>query len=125
MQAGIRRRNARSALEQAIDQKIEEQHQFVAWWKGSVGKPGPKKDVPGTRYISFVEAENLTGMKQQRVSDLGKRLGQPDKYRLNCSAPAPASARKSARCRRPMRGDELPRRVNRHRAARTRCRSLA
>jgi hypothetical protein len=36
---------------------------------------------PGTRFLKLSEAEKLTGMKQQRVSDLGKRLGQPDKYR--------------------------------------------
>ena len=70
------------ALEQAIDAKIEEQTKFVAWWKAAVGEPGPKKNISGTRYISFREAEKLTGMPQPRVSDLGKRLGKLDDYRI-------------------------------------------
>lgn len=70
------------ALERAVDIKIGEQRKFISWWKATVGSPGPKKDVPGTRYISFREAEDLTGMKQQRVSDLDARLKKTDDYRL-------------------------------------------
>lgn len=72
------------ALETAIDAKIDEQHKFVGWWEGVVGANrgagrGKKNRVPGS--FSLDDAEHLTGMRQQRVSDLGKRLTKPDKYR--------------------------------------------
>jgi hypothetical protein len=69
-------------LEKAVDAKIDEQRKFVAWWNGAVRSKGERGNLksPGTRL--FVEdAEDVTGMKQQRVSDLGKRLAKPDKYR--------------------------------------------
>lgn len=75
------------ALEEAVDVKIDEQRKFVAWWRAtvSVGHGGDRKlkdQGPGTRTLmSAVEAEDLTGMAKQRVSDLGVRLGKPDKYR--------------------------------------------
>jgi phage N-6-adenine-methyltransferase len=70
----------------AIDAKIEEQHKFVAWWTANVspghgGNRKSKDQVPGTRYLKFQEAEALTGMAQQRVSDLGRWLKKLDKYR--------------------------------------------
>jgi len=71
-------------LEEAVDAKIGEQRQFVAWWNGAVsqGHGGDRKEqVSGARYLPFREAERLTGMKQPRVSDLGKRLSRPEKYR--------------------------------------------
>lgn len=74
-------------LEEAVDAKIAEQRKFIAWWEGVVGgNPegrGRRKEIPGTRYLSFRDAEELTGMKQQRVSDLGKKLVLGDKYRLH------------------------------------------
>jgi phage N-6-adenine-methyltransferase len=73
------------ALEEAVDLKIEEQRKFVAWWKASVSTGhGGDRQVPSTRHLSFRDAEDITGMKHQRVSDLGKKLQQPgDKYRLH------------------------------------------
>ena len=72
-------------LEEAVDLKIEEQRKFVVWWNSAVGgNPdgrGRRKEIPGTRYLSFRDAEELTGMKQQRVSALGKKLKTGDKYR--------------------------------------------
>jgi phage N-6-adenine-methyltransferase len=68
------------ALEDAVDAKIEEQCKFVAWWNGAVGGRGGYKK-PRSRFLALTDAEDLTGMKQQRVSDLGRRLRQPDKYR--------------------------------------------
>jgi phage N-6-adenine-methyltransferase len=72
------------ALEAAIDAKIAEQHQFVAWWKVSVPDKGgrPAQTSPRTRTsLSASEAEDITGMSKQRVSDLATRLTKPDKYR--------------------------------------------
>src|SRR5258708_35793246 len=52
--------------------KIEEQRKFVAWWDGAVErKGGDEKRKPRTR-LSVIDAQDLTGMKQQRVSDLGQ-----------------------------------------------------
>jgi hypothetical protein len=71
---GSRPRSCRhAALEAAIDAKIEEQHKFVAWWKGNVAYGGGSKNRDRGSY-SLADAEELTGMAQQRVSDLGKRL---------------------------------------------------
>ena len=69
-------------LEEAVDAKIEEQRKFVVWWKANI-QPAirPTKKSPGTRLLSVADAEQLTGMRQQRVSDLGQRLRQADKYR--------------------------------------------
>jgi phage N-6-adenine-methyltransferase len=71
-------------LEAAVDFKIEEQRKFYAWWQGAVRGAGqPEKNRPRTRPIlSRDDAENLTGMKHQRVSDLGKKLASGDRYRL-------------------------------------------
>lgn len=71
------------ALEDAVDQKIAEQKMFLAWWQGNVARAGqPKKNSPRTRLILCDEAEKLTGLKHQRVSDLGKKLKKEDKYRI-------------------------------------------
>lgn len=65
-----------------VDAKIEEQQKFVAWWQGnvSIGESRRANRVPGSLKLS--EAERLTGMKQQRVSDLGKCLTDLVKFRL-------------------------------------------
>lgn len=71
------------ALEKAIDAKIDEQRQFVAWWKVSVTGQGTRTDLNRDRgkSLSMREAERLTGMVQQRVSDLSKALGRLHEYR--------------------------------------------
>jgi len=72
------------ALEAAIDAKIEEQQKFVAWWKGHVTDKGgrPSKNRAGiSAQFSERDAERQTGMKHQRVSDLGKWLRKPKQYR--------------------------------------------
>jgi phage N-6-adenine-methyltransferase len=68
------------ALEKAVDAKIDEQRKFITWWDASVRGKGKKANNRDSGYF-VAEAESLTGMKQQRVSDLKKRLVQPDKYR--------------------------------------------
>ena len=72
------------ALEQAVDAKIAEQTQFIAWWYANVTVNhggNRQKQVSGTRYLSYREAERLTGMKQPRVSELRSWLQHPDEYR--------------------------------------------
>jgi phage N-6-adenine-methyltransferase len=70
------------ALEKAVDDKIEEQRKFVAWWDVSVRTDGrPTKNGPRSRTVSVTDATELTGIAKQRVSDLKKRLAQPDRYR--------------------------------------------
>jgi phage N-6-adenine-methyltransferase len=71
-------------LEEAVDYKIEEQRKFVAWWGATVQRAGGDRQSqhsPRTRLMLCSEAERLTGMRQQRVSDMGKRLQSPDQYR--------------------------------------------
>jgi hypothetical protein len=68
------------ALEEAVDLKIEEQRKFYAWWQNTIRSQGEarKKENRGPGFLSVADAEGLTGMKQQRVSDLGKWLNRPD-----------------------------------------------
>jgi hypothetical protein len=73
-------------LEEAVDIKIAEQVQFVAWWDAnvSVNYGGNRaKQVSGSGYLPYREAERLTGMKQPRVSELNARLQHPEQYRLH------------------------------------------
>lgn len=71
-------------LEEAVDLKIEEQQKFVVWWKVNVQGQGEvhKKEGRDPGLLVRADAEDLTGMKHQRVSDLRGRLAQPDDYRL-------------------------------------------
>jgi DNA N-6-adenine-methyltransferase (Dam) len=72
------------ALEEAVDLKIEEQRRFVVWWGAMVRRPGgdrQAKHSPGSRGMPCSEAEALTGMRNQRVSELARKLAQPDQYR--------------------------------------------
>jgi hypothetical protein len=76
------------ALEKAVDAKIEEQQKFVAWWDSAVHSAGqPEKNSPRSRLILCHDAERLTGMKHQRVSDLRKSLNKIDLYRQLLIAP--------------------------------------
>jgi hypothetical protein len=72
-------------LEQAVDAKIAEQMQFVAWWYANVsvnhGGNRQQAQVSETRYLPYREAERLTGMKQPRVSELNSWLQHPEEYR--------------------------------------------
>lgn len=69
-------------LEQAVDQKIEEQIEFVGWWKDNVRSDGrPSKTGAGPRQFPRDEAEELTGITHQQVSKWRKRLADRDKYR--------------------------------------------
>jgi hypothetical protein len=89
-------------LEKAVDLKIGEQKKFVAWWDGNVTGQGTRTDlsrdhgespgrggrksnrVPGS-IIPKDDAEALTGMQQQRVSDLGGMTKEEPRARREVS----------------------------------------
>jgi len=79
-------------LERAVDQKIEDQRAFVAWWARtvtpgqSVGRGGRKSSADrGT--IPMREAEALSGISNQQVSRWRQRLRNiPDYKRSLCGA---------------------------------------
>jgi hypothetical protein len=56
---------------------------FVAWWAGAIRSQGEvrKKENRELGFLSVAEAERATGMKQQRVSDLGTKLKKPGSIR--------------------------------------------
>lgn len=67
-------------LEQAVDQKIEEQIEFIQWWKDNVRGPG-KSNYSRPGIFGLDEAEELTGITKEQVSKWKKRLTDRDKYR--------------------------------------------
>jgi len=67
-------------LEQAVDMKLEEQSEFVQWWRENVRNGRPSKTNAGRGYF-LEEAEKLTGIKQQTVSKWAKLLADKEKYR--------------------------------------------
>ena len=74
-------------LERAVEQKIEEQAEFVQWWRDRVtprqspGRNGQSNADP--RSISKSDAESLTGITQQQVSKWAKRLKDEGKPALS------------------------------------------
>ncbi len=72
----------------AIDQKIDEQEEFVRWWRETVtlgkgGDRGNQYTEPKTQTGDFGkdDAESHTGITQQQVSKWNKRLRDKEKYR--------------------------------------------
>ena len=75
-------------LDEAIEQKVEEQAEFVRWWADTVSvrqSPGTNQHSSMTERTStslpVLEAEELTGISPKQVSRWRKRLEDPDKYR--------------------------------------------
>lgn len=71
-----------------ITHKLEEQTEFVRWWKETVtpGKGGDRKsDEAKSKTQNGVfdrsAAESLTGITQQQVSKWAKKLQKPEQYR--------------------------------------------
>ena len=53
----------------AIDKKIEEQTEFVRWWKETVTvRHGGDRSSPQIAGLAMKDAEELTGISQQQVS---------------------------------------------------------
>ena len=73
-------------LEIAIEQKIEDQAEFVGWWADNItprhrpGRGGNKSNAD-QHSISREIAEDLTGISQPQVSKWRKGLKNPNKYR--------------------------------------------
>jgi len=71
----------------AVDQKMEDQTEFVRWWKEKITvrqSPGPGGYLSsaGLRTIAMSDAEDQTGITNQQVSRWRKRLKDQDSYRL-------------------------------------------
>jgi len=73
-------------LEEAVDHKIEEQEEFVEWWRASVGprqSPGRAgvKSISDLKSISVEQASQFTGITPVQVSRWSKRLEDRQAYR--------------------------------------------
>lgn len=74
-------------LERAVGEKVDEQAEFVRWWRNSVRRLGnPAKKSAKLKNaergsLTLCDAEKLTDIKQQQVSKWAKRLQKPDEYR--------------------------------------------
>lgn len=74
-------------LEKAVDQKIEEQEEFVRWWRENVSvrhglnRHSVENADRRSLAMSVDDAESLTGITQQQVSKWAKKLQKRDAYR--------------------------------------------
>ena len=72
-------------LESAVAQKMQDQAEFVAWWKVNVtpNKGGDRRsENQSHRSATLVEdVETQTGITKQQVSKWQRRLAEPEKYR--------------------------------------------
>lgn len=66
-------------LEQAVEQKIEEQIEFVGWWLEKVRGPG-KSNSRRSGGIEMDKAEELTGITSQQVSKWAKAIKDRKAY---------------------------------------------
>ncbi len=67
-------------LEAAVEQKMEDQTEFVRWWREQVRGPG-KTNSRRSGGIDAPRAEELTGITNQQVSKWGQRLQDRETYR--------------------------------------------
>ena len=82
-------------LERAVDEKIEQQAEFVQWWRENVSVnhgAGRGKKIADRGSFSVDQAEALTGITQQQVSKWAKRLKDREKYRRQLYGAAWAKA---------------------------------
>ena len=70
-------------LEKAIDAKVEEQEEFVRWWRETVtpGHGGDRGKIPDRGSWSSEKAEELTGITPQQVSRWKEKLKDTPGYR--------------------------------------------
>lgn len=68
-------------LESAVDQKIEDQDEFVCWWKNNVRSAGNPSIIAESAKIGMGEALEYTGIRPDQVSRWRKHLKDKPKYR--------------------------------------------
>lgn len=70
-------------LERAVDAKVDEQSEFVAWWDANVGirQDNRKPVTDRVTGLPVDEAERLTGFDKMAVSRIRNRLKNPETYR--------------------------------------------
>lgn len=68
-------------LEKAIEQKMDDQAEFVRWWDENVPEGGRPKTGTDLRRFTREVAETQTGIAHQQVSKWRKRLKDIPKYR--------------------------------------------
>lgn len=74
-------------LEAAVEQKIEDQTEFVRWWKENVQPNHRPISSADRRYLSVDDAEEVTGILHQTVSKWLKRLKDRPAYKARlCGA---------------------------------------
>lgn len=69
------------ALEAAVDQKMEDQAEFVRWWGENVRPPGQGRNISDQKYFSAEQATEVTGVTPVQVSRWKQRLADAEKYR--------------------------------------------
>lgn len=82
-------------LETAVDAKMEDQAEFVRWWRETVtpNHGGNRKDqVRRAGHLTFEQAEAATAITHQQVSKWDRRLKEPEKYRAMLYGAAYAKA---------------------------------
>src|SRR5262245_47187835 len=62
------------ALQEAVEQKIDEQRDFVVWWDVATPEAHRPKTVPVLGQLSADKATELTGISKQQVSRWRKKL---------------------------------------------------
>lgn len=75
-------------LAKAVDQKIEDQIEFVAWWRATVTPAqspgrGGRKSSADRRTIPMRDAEALSGIQNQQVSRWRQRLRNIPSYKAS------------------------------------------
>jgi hypothetical protein len=78
-------------LEKAIEQKLEDQVAFVAWWDQNV-TPNRTPDRNNRSVTSTKDAERLTGITKMQVCRWRRRLAEPERYRAKLYGVAWATA---------------------------------
>ena len=66
-------------LEEAVERKLDEQEEFVRWWREKVRRPG--RNNSDLNYFSVDNAEAWTGISQVQVARWNKRLQDRAAYR--------------------------------------------
>jgi hypothetical protein len=75
-------------LEAAVEQKIEDQTEFVRWWDEKVRPPGRQPNNPDLDYLAVDHAEEISGIVQSTVSKWRSRLEDIPAYKAHLFGPS-------------------------------------